>query len=518
MGAADSATIDGGTPSLELMERAGYAVSRAVLKLTNGSYGRRVVIVCGKGNNAGDGFVAARHLAAAGTLPVVVLLDDPSSLSADARSNQERLRRIPVLRYSRDRLRHELRRADAAVDAIVGTGFRGELRGPTAEAVDLLNESGIPVVAADIPSGVNGETGDVQGSAVNAMVTVTMGAPKTGLVVGQGAFRVGTLEVADIGVDTGAFEADLLLVTGADAAGFLPERSNSSDKRSVGTVLVVAGSVGMAGAPALVARGAMRSGAGLVTVAAPEAVATTLHQIIPEGTTLPLPSTDKGSISPQAIPQVLERAEKLDVVAIGPGLSTNPETFEFVKKILTELDKPVVLDADGINAIAGDPEALASRGAPTVITPHVRELGRLLGADRSEIEINRVQSAKRAAERSGATVLLKGFRTIVASPTGELYVIPTGGPVLATGGSGDVLTGLIAALIAGAGAERATDAAWAGAWIHGRAGDLLAENVADRGLVAIDIADALPEVFGTLAPGGFGGSSSSRWGQRPARQ
>jgi hydroxyethylthiazole kinase-like uncharacterized protein yjeF len=420
------------------------------------------------------------------------------SLSADAKTNQERLVRIPLLRYSRDRLRRELRRADAAVDAIVGTGFRGELRGPAAEAVGLLNESDIPVIAVDIPSGVNGETGAVEGSAVNATVTVTMGAPKTGLMVGPGATLAGTIEIADIGVDTAASETDLLLVTETDVADFLPERASSSDKRSVGTVLVVAGSVGMAGAPALVARGAMRGGAGLVTVAAPEPVATTLHQIVPEGTTLPLPSTDKGSISPQAISQVLERAEKLDVVAIGPGLSTNPETFEFVKKILTELDKPVVLDADGINALAGDPEALASRGAPTVITPHARELGRLLGVDSVEIETNRVQLAKLAAERSGATVLLKGFRTIVASSTGESYVIPTGGPVLATGGSGDVLTGLIAALIAGAGLERATDAAWAGAWIHGRAGDLLTENVADRGLVAADIADALPEVFGSL--------------------
>jgi hydroxyethylthiazole kinase-like uncharacterized protein yjeF len=499
MGAADKATIDSGTPSVELMERAGYAVSRAVLKLTSGSYGRRVVIVCGKGNNAGDGFVAARHLSQAGALPVIVMLEEPSSLSADAKTNQERLGRIPLFRYSRDRLRRELRRADAAVDAIVGTGFRGELREPAAEAVGLLNESGIPVIAVDIPSGVNGETGAVEGPAVNATATVTMGAPKTGLVVGPGATLAGTLEAADIGVDTAKSEADLLLVTETDVADFLPERGSSSDKRSVGTVLVVAGSVGMAGAPALVARGAMRGGAGLVTVAAPEVVAISLHQIVPEGTTLPLPSTDKGSISPQAISQVLERAEKLDVVAIGPGLSTNPETFEFVKKILTELDKPVVLDADGINALAGDPEGLASRGAPTVITPHVRELGRLLGVDSAEIETDRVQSAKLAAQRSGATVLLKGFRTIVATPKGEAYVIPTGGPILATGGSGDVLTGLIAALIAGAGPERATDAAWAGAWIHGRAGDLLAENVADRGLVAADIADALPEVFGSLA-------------------
>jgi hydroxyethylthiazole kinase-like uncharacterized protein yjeF len=498
MGAADRRAIESGTPSLDLMERAGRAVGRAALEVAGGAYGRRVVILCGKGNNGGDGFVAARLIAEAGGFPVVFTLEATGSLSDDARANFERLRGVRVVPFTPQTLYRELRRADAAIDAMVGTGFRGSLEGSMAAAATALNESTVPVIATDIPSGVNAEFGTVSGVAVKARITVTMGAMKSGLVLWPGAHYSGEIVVAEIGVDLDSSEPDLLWVTQDAVAAALPKRSRQSDKRSVGTVLVVAGSVGMAGAPALVARGALRGGAGLVTIASPEPVAVTLHQVVSEGTTIPLPYTKNGSISAEAVPMILERADKFDAIAIGPGLSTEGETFEAVHQIVSELDKPVVLDADGINAFKGDPGALASRPAPTVLTPHIRELARLLGKEADQVESDRIGAARQAARDSGATILLKGFRTLVAEPSGATYVIGTGGPALATGGSGDVLTGLISALLASMGPENAVAAAWAGAWIHGRAGDMFSDRFGDRGLVAGDLAEALPEVFGSL--------------------
>lgn len=498
MGAADRSAIASGTRSLDLMERAGRAVGRAALEVAGGSYGRRVVIVCGKGNNAGDGFVAARLIAEAGGFPVVFTLVGSESLSNDARTNFDRLRGVRVAPFTPAALHRELRRADAAIDAMVGTGFRGSLVGQMADAATALNESMVPVIATDIPSGVNGENGTVSGVAVKARITVTMGAMKTGLVLAPGADYTGEIVVADIGVDLDSSEPDLLWVTDEAVAATLPKRSGQSDKRSVGTVLVVAGSVGMAGAPALVARGALRGGAGLVTIASPEPVAVTLHQVVSEGTTIPLPYTKSGSLSAEAVPMILERADKFDAIAIGPGLSTEAETFEAVHQIVSELDKPVVLDADGINAFKDDPGALFTRPAPTVLTPHIRELARLMGSETVDVESDRIGAARHAARDTGATVLLKGFRTLIAEPSGSAYVIGTGGPALATGGSGDVLTGLIAALLASMGSENSVVAAWAGAWIHGRAGDLLSERYGERGVVAGDIAEALPGVFGSL--------------------
>lgn len=496
MGDADRATIEAGTPSLELMERAGRAVGRAALELAGGAYGRRLVIVCGKGNNAGDGLVAARFLSSRGAFPVVVLLQSAGQLSGDAETNHARLGVVRVIDFEPAKLERELRRASVIVDAIVGTGFSGKLEGPAALAVEAINSSNAPVVAVDIPSGVDGSTGAVEGPAVRADETVTMGAIKVGLVVHPGSEYSGEIRVADIGVAEDRIETNLWLATEEDVRSALPVRPPVAHKTSVGTALLIAGSVGMSGAAVLAARGALRAGAGLVTVAAPASVALEIDQTVLEATTLPLAETGRGTIEASAIDAVLERAEQADAVAVGPGLSRDSETIEFVHKLVGDLGKPLVLDADGINAFSGDPTPIARRKASTLLTPHPGELGRLLGNTTAQIGADRIDAARRAAEVTGAVVLLKGYRTVVAAPSGEAVVITTGGPALATGGSGDVLTGIAVALLA-AGLDPFT-AGWCAAWIHGRCGDLLTDSRGTRATVASDVIEVLPEVMRAL--------------------
>lgn len=499
MAAADQAAIDGGTPSLELMERAGRAVGRASLELAGGAYGRRVVIVCRKGNNAGDGFVAARFVQSRGAFPVVILLEDAGRISGDAAVNLARLRGVRVLDFDPDLLNRELRRASVIVDAIFGTGFHGRLEGVPARAVKTINASQAPVVAVDIPSGVNGTTGKVEGAAVFADLTVTMGALKVGLILYPGSKHAGEVRLADIGVNEDLIRSQLWLVTEEDVSGAVPAPDPTAHKTSVGTAIVIAGSVGMSGAATLAAKGALRAGAGLVTVAAPASVALEIDQTVLEATTLPLAETGRGTIETSAIDAVLERAESVDAVALGPGLSRDAETVEFVHKLVGELSKPLVLDADGINAFAGNPAALTARKAPTLLTPHPGELGRLLGKTTQDIDADRIGAAREAAVFTGAVVLLKGYRTVVASPSGEATLISTGGPALATGGAGDVLTGISVALLAG-GLDPFT-AGWCAAWIHGKCGDVLSRQKGDRATVAGDIIEVLPLVMMGLENG-----------------
>lgn len=498
MAAADRAAIESGVPSLRLMELAGRAVAGAAIRAAGGAYGRRVVVVCGKGNNAGDGFVAARHLAARGAFPSVVLLQEPSSIRGDAQENLERLGGVRVVRFDSSCVR-ELSRASVVVDAIVGTGFRGALTGAAAEGVDAINAGGRTVVAVDIPSGVNGATGAAPGPAIRADVTVTMAALKVGLVLHPGCERAGTVEVADIGIAEQHMRGNLWLPEIGDVRQVIGARPPAAHKRSVGTAMVVAGSVGMSGAAALAAAGALRAGAGLVTIAAPASIAMQLDQSLREAITLPLPETGRGTIGAGAADVVLRRAASVDAIALGPGLTTDPETVEFVRRVVAELDRPLVLDADGLNALSGAAHVVASRAAPTVLTPHPGELGRMLGRSTTEVGEDRLGSAREAARVTGAVTVLKGYRTIVADPSGEAVIIPTGGPALATGGTGDVLTGVAVALLA-SGADP-FQAAWCAAWLHGSAGDLLASRLGVRAVIAGDLLAAIPEVLRTVEAG-----------------
>lgn len=496
MGAADRATIAAGTPSLVLMERAGRAVAVAALRLAGGAYGCRILVVCGRGNNAGDGFVAGRMLAAWGAFPVIACLHGPDELSGDALTNFRQLGGVRQFRHEPSRFARELARADVVVDALFGTGFRGSLSGTAADVVNAVNASHKPVLAVDIPSGVNGATGQVDGAAIQATATVTMAARKLGLLFHPGSVAAGPLEVADIGIAVPSPPDVVGMPTEEDVAAALGPRPLDAHKRSVGTVLLVAGSRGMAGAAALATRAALRAGAGLAALATVASVAAAQDLGVLEATTLGLPETPEGTLAADSVEAVLARAGGVSAVAVGPGLTTNPETVEVVRAVAGRTNRPLVLDADGLNAIAGDTAILAARKAPTVVTPHPGELSRLLQTSTDAIQADRLGSATKAARLLNATVVLKGYRSIVASPEGELAVVTTGGPALATGGTGDVLTGVTVAFLAAGLAP--FEAAWAAAWVHGRAGDHLAERIGVRGTLAGDLPDAVAGVLHDL--------------------
>lgn len=498
MAAADSATIAAGTPSSTLMERAGRAVARAAVGLAGGAYGRRFLILCGKGNNGGDGLVAARLLAGWGAAPAVLFLADPADLRGDPARNLARLpAAVRVLRYDAGTLRRELDRAEVVVDALFGTGFAGTLDGDPAGAVEAANASAKPILAVDIPSGVDGGSGQAAGPAIRAAATVTMAALKAGLLLAPGSECAGSVQVADIGIQVPGPGPQVIGVPGLDdLAAALGRRPNEAHKRSVGTVMVVAGSAAMPGAAALATAAALRAGAGLVSLATVEPVAHQMHAKVPEATTLVLPATSSGSIAAAALQPILERSETVDAVALGPGLTTHPETASLVRTLAERLNKPLVVDADGLNALAGHPEVLARRTLPTILTPHPGEMARLAGSSSTAVQADRIGVARRMARELSATVVLKGFRSIVAAPDGQTAVITTGGPALASGGTGDVLTGITVALLAGGPTgSKAYEAAWAASWIHGRAGDLLGDRIGSRGALAGDLPAAVAEVM-----------------------
>jgi NAD(P)H-hydrate epimerase len=477
-----------------LMENAGRAVAREAAFLGGGAYGRRAVVVCGKGNNGGDGLVAARQLARMGLRVAVVLLADPQSLEEPAAGNHRRLVEVGVRAraFSRELLQRELARAHVAVDAVFGTGFRGRPEGDHARAIAALGDSPLPVVAVDIPSGVNGETGAVDGVAVRADVTVTFGAAKPGVLLFPGATHAGEIHVVDIGFPPDLVKSDLLLVEEQDVAAALPRRRPDDEKRRSGVVLVVGGSRGMAGAARLMAEAAYRTGAGLVSVATPRGVVPVVQAGPVEATFIPLPETDEGTVASPALDVVMERLDAFDAVALGPGLTRNEETAEFVRTLVGRSPTPIVLDADGLNAFEGRAGEIAERQADIVLTPHAGEFSRLAGIPAPEVLHDRIGHARKLAGEVQGVVLLKGNPALVALPSGEVHINTTGGPSLATAGSGDVGTGTIAALLARG--LRPPDAATAGAYVHGLAGTIAGMDLGE-GTTAGDVMRRIPEAI-----------------------
>ncbi|MEW6474517.1 MAG: NAD(P)H-hydrate dehydratase [Actinomycetota bacterium] len=474
MAARDAAAIAGGVSEATLVDRAGGAVARGARRLLGGAYGRRVVIVCGKGNNGADGRVAGQRLAGWGA----------------------RVDRFDLAGLERPRLSRALDRADLAVDAMYGTGFRGALEGDAAFAADSMRAADCPVLAVDIPSGVDGLTGAVAGPAVEAVATVCLAALKPGLVFYPGAALAGDVEVADIGIDPATPPPSLELTEEADVAAWLPRRQPESHKWSVGGVYVVGGSQGMTGAVMLAGRAALRAGAGIVVAGLPGGAAARASGS--EVITRALPATPSGALDEDAAKEVLDGLERFRALIVGPGLGQAAATVAAVRRLVAEAPIPLVLDADGLNALGGDVGLLAGRPAATVVTPHAGEYARLAG---EPVGDDRVGAARRLAERAGAVVLLKGSRTVVADPAGPVAVNITGGPWLATAGTGDVLSGVVGALAAqGLPVFRA---AAAGAWIHGRCSDVRGLHLPLRnhptGLVAGDLIDALPQVLSGLA-------------------
>ena len=428
----------------ELMERAGAAVAAVVLR----SFPGRVTVVCGKGNNGGDGKVCARVLREAGR--DVHVVDGVGDLGEP----------------------------HVIVDALLGIGLRDAPREDASRMIELVNASGRPVVSVDVPSGVNASTGEVPGAVVRATTTVTFGAAKVGLAIAPGRFHAGSVQIAPIGLRPREHEHALVP---ASALLEIPAKDAESTKYSSGSVLVVGGSRGLTGAPMLTALAAFRADAGYVAVAAPESVLPVLETRLLEVVKRPLPEDSSGRLLPRAADAVLEAAEKADAVAIGPGLGRSDGTIELVRILLEQLQLPVVLDADALWEL--EP---FSRAAPTVLTPHAGELARLLGIDAREVGLHRLDATRRAASRFGGVVLLKGADTIVASPREGVLVASYGTPALATAGSGDVLTGVVAAFLAKGLEPRL--AAGAAAVAHGVAAELLESQ---RGAIASDLLPAL---------------------------
>jgi hydroxyethylthiazole kinase-like uncharacterized protein yjeF len=472
MRAVDARAVASGTPVAILMERAGRAVARAVRRELGGTYGRRVVVVCGSGNNGGDGLVAARVLRTWGVRVDVFCLEAGIDRVACSRA---------------------LTRSEVIVDAMFGTGFRGVLDGDAAWFAEQTATTTSVCVAVDIPSGVDGLTGAAAGTAVWADRTVCFAASKPGVLFEPGRSHANVVEVVDIGLDVGP-DSDRGCTAGVisegDVGAWLPDRGADAHKWSAGGVFVVGGSSGMTGAPMMVSHAAMRVGAGIVWCGMPGDAAARASGS--EVVTRLLPAATDGSLGADAAIAVLAELDRFRVLVLGPGLGSGSATRAAVQRIVAEAPVALVLDADGLNALEGDVSSLrarADRGAPTILTPHAAEYERLAGRP---VGPDRIVAARELAAGARSVVLLKGPGTVIAGPDGRVAVNPTGGPWLATAGSGDVLSGIIGGLAA-RGAV-AFEAAAAGAWLHGRAADVAGHT----GLVAGDLVAAIPGTLRTV--------------------
>ena len=471
-----------GVPSLELMETAGSGLADLVVEI--GAVGR-VVVVCGGGNNGGDGFVAARLLRDAGREVTVALTTDPEKLRGDAKVNLDRLPGDPPQPFDPAMLDG----AAVAIDAILGTGFTGAVREPARTAIVALNESDVPVVACDVPSGVDASTGEIEDVAVWAVGTATFHRAKPGLWISPGKDHAGLLRVIDIGIPPGEPVLPSIGVITPKVVDVVPRRAAASTKFSSGHVLVVGGSIGLTGAPCLSADGAMRAGAGYVTCCVPASLNLVFEQRLLEVMTIPLPDDD-GHLVEDGVGRVLEEAERRGgAMVVGPGFSRADGAVVTARRLVADAHVAVVLDADGVNAHAGNIEALSGRSAPTVVTPHAGELARLLDTDSKAVGAGRLRHAREAARRSNAIVVLKGDDTLVVEPDGRVGISPGGAPALATAGTGDVLSGVIAAMLA-KGLEP-FDAACAGVRLHLDAGRTAARERRADSVIASDVIDAL---------------------------
>lgn len=497
-------------PSLDLMERAGEGVARAVEQLAPDG---AVTVVCGKGNNGGDGLVVARLLRGAGRQVAVVCLGAAEQLSPDARANLERLPGEQPLGLDESAAREAIEQAEVIVDALLGTGFQGEPRGDVAEAIDVVNAAPGRVVSVDVPSGVDASTGAVCAGAIEAELTVTFHAAKPGLWVHPGKKYAGQTLVIDIGIPRGAPMAAAVGLIAPEVLAIAPRRSLDSTKFTSGHVVVVGGSRGLMGAPAMAALACMRAGAGYVTACVPRSLAEILDVQLMEVMSRGLPD-EQGSLSVDGLAAALEALAHASVLALGPGLGRESGAATLARELALSAPTAVVLDADGLNAHAGHLGELVARELPTVLTPHAGELARLLGIDSGEVQRARLEHARAAAEQSGAIVVLKGDDTLIVEPAGRVAVSRGESPGLATAGTGDVLTGVISALLA-----QGLDpfgAAACGVQLHAEAGRLAAyRQGAAEGVIATDVIAALPaaRVDGGRSRRGHG----PRRGRRPRR-
>jgi hydroxyethylthiazole kinase-like uncharacterized protein yjeF len=496
----DRRTIeDFGIPGETLMERAGNGVFDAAMRMLDECEGG-VLLFAGRGNNGGDAFVVARLLQKSGIPNLTVLLAEEADVKVDAALNLDRLKRsraeISVVRDAGQLRAIPTEDYSVIVDGILGTGIKGAVKGFYAEVIEYINGLGKRVVAIDIPSGINGDTGIHEGPCIRADVTVTMGLPKEGLLRGDALNFIGKLEVVDIGIPPEIIEeapSDADLLTEREMAALMPRRKRISHKGDYGRLFVLAGSRGFTGAAAMVCSSAMRAGSGLVFLGIPESLNPILEVKLTETMTIPLDETPQGTLSYSARSRIMEHLSECTNAVIGPGISTHPETARLVQEILKEAKVSLLIDADGLNCLQGKTELLRAYEAPVIVTPHPGEMSRLTGLDARTILNDPWKAAADFAKQNGLVVILKSAETVIADVDGSLSINIAGDAGMASGGMGDVLSGVVASLM-GQG-MRPIDAAKLGTFVHGLAGEMGARQKGQLSLIASDVIELLPVAF-----------------------
>ncbi|HEY6010171.1 MAG TPA: NAD(P)H-hydrate dehydratase [Nitrospirota bacterium] len=503
MKSIDSRAIrDFGIPGLVLMENAASALLAEMETFFDGLAGVRVGILCGKGNNGGDGFALARRLAIRGVAVRVALLASFAAVKGEARVNLKILRKmdVEIVQNASPRFVNDLIAwSDIMVDALLGVGISAPLTGAYARAVNMLNASGRPVVAVDIPSGIDADTGEVMGVAVRADLTVTMALLKLGLALHPGAQYAGTVRVADIGIPGEVIEKEKIsvgLIDSGSVWGLMGPRRADAHKGDFGHLLVVAGSPGKAGAAVMAARSALRCGTGLVSIATPNSQVPVIQAHLAEAMCVPSAESIEGTLGMGSEEELLAVTNRMNACAIGPGLSTHHETVRAVRNLIQRISVPAVIDADGLNALAGFTDILKRVRPPLVLTPHPGEMGRLAGISSDEVQRDRIGVASAFAKKFNVTLVLKGANTIVASPAGSVSINATGNPGMATAGTGDSLTGMIGGFLAQG--YHAYEAACLGVYIHGSAGDRAVKEKGEAGMIAGDLIEKIPEAIKAL--------------------
>ncbi len=491
-----------GIPGMVLMENAGIRTVEVIEEILDGVEGKTIVIIAGSGNNGGDGLVIARHLINAGGQVYTFVMGQEEELTPDTLTNYQIIKHmasnLTLLKNEEDldKLMLALLSADLVVDSIYGIGFKGKLNDFDSKVATMINWGKAPVVAVDIPSGVEADTGKVQNVAVQALHTVTFGLPKVGLLLEPGKNYTGTLSVADISIPRTLLTDDRLnfnIITSKMVRPLIKPRAAESHKGTYGHVLVVGGSIGLTGAIVMAANAALRTGAGLVTAAIPESLLPIVQGSLMEVMTSPLAETGQATIALEAKPALENLLGTVSACAVGPGMARYPEALAIIDYIMERSGVPIVIDADGLNALEKDITILKDRQVPIVLTPHPGEMARLTGKTTAEIQADRLNIAREFAQKWGVTVVLKGNNTVIASAGGEIYININGNPGMATAGSGDVLCGMIAGLIAQG--LNPVEAAVAGVYLHGATGDKASDIKGQRGMVAGDLISLIPDIL-----------------------
>jgi ADP-dependent NAD(P)H-hydrate dehydratase / NAD(P)H-hydrate epimerase len=485
-----------GIPGLVLMENAGRATADVIL--AEYPYTQAAAVFAGGGNNGGDGFVIARQLISEGVQVVTYIATDPRKYTGDALTNYRALKKLGGEIVELNGSLRKYRTADIIVDALLGTGLEREVSGFYKKVIEFLNSQSAPVIAVDLPSGLDADTGQPLGAAVEADITVTYALPKIGTSVYPGVDYAGDVYLANITTPY-ILEENIPyeLLSAYDVVEMLPPRNADTHKGTYGHLLVLAGSPGKSGAATLSSLGALRVGTGLVTVGVPSSLNPIMEQKTTEVMTEPLPETDLGTFGKPSVKRALEIASgKITALAVGPGITTGDDAAEFLFEIMKSADVPMVLDADALTLIGKDPAILKKAKVPLVLTPHPGEMARLSGLSTAQVQNDRIGVAMEFSKRYGVNLILKGARSIISTPTGEIFINTTGNPGMASGGTGDVLTGVVGGLLAQG--LLPADACKLGAFVHGTAGDLVAEEIGEAGLTAGDLADALPEALSAI--------------------